>query len=275
MACVHRVICGLFLLAFSLALAAQQPVPSQQPDSTQQSDTVYTMDQVPPPPANASAHDLELKGDVLRAEKAFLDAVDYYRAAMKKSDTAVLHNKAGICFLLIRRDHDAKKEFEHAIKLDRTYPEAYNNLGALLYNGRKYGPAIKQYKKAIQLAEQNASFHSNLGTAYFSEKDYQNATREYARAMQIDPAIFERQPSGGVSVKLVSSNDLGHYHYVMAQMFGMHKDEERCRYYLAKANEEGYPVLMALHDNQFAELRKDPEFVTFVRSLKRPPQESQ
>jgi tetratricopeptide (TPR) repeat protein len=227
---------------------------------------------IPPPSEDATAAELEGQGDDLRAQKAFLDAIDYYRAALKKQESAVLHNKIGMCLLQLRRDSESRKEFEHAIHLDKNYPEAYNNLGALYYNSRRFGPAIKEYKKAIKLHDANAAFHTNLGYAYFAQKDFDRASREYQRAIQIDPEIFQRQSSGaGVSVRLVSSNDLGHFHYVMAQMYGQQGDLEHCRYYLSKANEEGYPIRYALHDNEFAVLRKDPNFVNFVRSLKPPP----
>jgi hypothetical protein len=57
----------------------------------------------------------------------------------------------------------------------------------------------------------------------------------------------------------------------MAQMYGQHGDLDHCRFYLSKANEEGYPIKGALHDNEFAGLRKKPEFVAFLHSLKPPP----
>jgi tetratricopeptide (TPR) repeat protein len=254
-------------------LSAEQQTARQVSASPAQPSPAFAdaaMQPVPPPPENASAAELELQGDHWRAQKAYLDSIDYYRAAVQKDESAVLHNKIGICLLLLRRDAEARHEFQQALKLDKSYPEAYNNLGALYYNSRKYGSAVKEYKKAIKLNEENASFHSNLGTAYFSQKDFEHATREYQRAMKIDPGIFERSPSGGVSVKLVTSNDLGHFHYVMAQMYGQHGDLDRCRYYLSKANEEGYPIKGALRDDEFADLRKDPNFVAFVRSLKPP-----
>jgi tetratricopeptide (TPR) repeat protein len=246
-----------------------QQLPAQPPSPIVNAEPVL---RVPPPPENATAAELEGQGDDLRAQKAFLDAMDYYRAALKKQESAVLHNKIGMCLLQLRRDSESRKEFQRAIHLDKDYPEAYNNLGALYYNTRKFGPAIKEYRKAIKLNDLNAAFHTNLGYAYFAEKDYDHASREYQRAIQIDPEIFQRQSSGaGVSVRLVSSNDLGHFHYVMAQMYGQQGDLEHCRYYLSKANEEGYPIRYALHDNEFAVLRKDPNFVNFVRSLKPPP----
>jgi tetratricopeptide (TPR) repeat protein len=227
---------------------------------------------VPPPPENADPVELEQQGDQYRAQKAYLDSIDYYRAAMKTADSAILHNKVGMCLLQLRRDSEAKKEFQRAIKENKEYAEAYNNLGALYYNLRKYGAAIKEYKKAIKLNNDSASFHSNLGGAYFSQKDFDRASREYQRAIQIDPEIFQRQSSASaISIRLVGSNDLGHFHYVMAQMYGQHGDLDHCRFYLSKANEEGYPIKGALHDNEFAGLRKKPEFVAFVRSLKPPP----
>ncbi len=262
---------SVILLATALPLSAQQPSASQSPDVPSEATAPL---RIPPPPENASPVELERQGDILRSEKAYLDSVDYYRAAMKKADSPQLHNKAGISYFLLQRDRDAKKEYEQAIKLDKKYPEAHNNLGALLYNNRKYGAAVKEYKKAIKLNDDSASFHKNLGTAYFSEKDFDRASREYQRAMQIDPSVFDRQASGGIAINLISSNDLGHFHYVMAQMYGEHGNLEKCRYYLAKANEEGYPIKDALHDSVFAGLRKDPAFITFVRSLKPPSADS-
>jgi tetratricopeptide (TPR) repeat protein len=227
---------------------------------------------VPPPSDAATAQELETQGDDLRGKKAYLDSVDYYRAAWKKENSAVLHNKAGISLFQMHRDREARKEYDQAIKLDRDYAEPHNNLGALLYNGHHYGAAVKEYLKAIKIVETNATFHSNLGAAYFSENDVSHAMKEYTRALELDPTIFERQSSGGVTVKLVTSAERAHLHYLMAQLYGSRGDMEHCRYYLSKANEEGYPGIRdALRDDQFATLRKDPEFLAFVRSLKPPP----
>jgi len=249
------------------ALAVSQSSETQEPSPTNSPSQV----RVPAPPENANPVELEQQADQLRAQKAYLDSIDYYRAAMKTSDNAILHNKVGMCLLQLRRDSEAKKEFQHAIKENKDYAEAYNNLGALYYNLRKYGSAIREYKKAIKLNDDSASFHSNLGGAYFSQKDFDRAAKEYQRAIEIDPDIFQRQSSASaISIRLVGSNDLGHFHYVMAQMYGQHGDLDHCRFYLSKANEEGYHIKSALHDNEFAGLRKKPEFVAFVRSLKPP-----
>jgi tetratricopeptide (TPR) repeat protein len=250
---------SLTVLTLSFPLIAQVTAADSSPQQ-----------RIPPPPENATAEQLEQQGDMLRAQKAFMDSVDYYRAAIKKADSATLHNKTGISLFTLLRDSEARKEYQRAIKLDKNYPEPHNNLGALYYRATKYGAAMSEYKKAIKLNDLNATFHSNLGSAYYSIQDYDGAIREYTRAVQLDPYIFDHQGSGGSSIRLVTAGERGHLHYLMAQMYCQNGNLERCRFYLSKANEEGYSIKDALRDDQFAAMRKDPAFVEFVRSLKPP-----
>src|SRR5580704_6675046 len=59
---------------------------------------------IDPPAPDATAADLELQGDRLRGEKLYLDALDYYHAALnKKSGDARLLNKIGITELMMQR----------------------------------------------------------------------------------------------------------------------------------------------------------------------------
>ena len=65
-----------------------------------------------PPPADAAVAELEARGDTLRSEKFYLDALDYYRAALKKEpDSARLYNKTGINELQMARFGEASKDF--------------------------------------------------------------------------------------------------------------------------------------------------------------------
>jgi len=260
---------GLTVLIVIMLFCAA-PLVAQTPEQTQPQEDPQAA--VPPPSPSSSAHDLEIRGDSLRAEKDYLDAIDYYAEALKKDDSATLHNKMGVALLQLSRYTEARRQFERAIKLDNSLPEAHNNLGVSHYVRKQYGSAVKEYLRAIKLNPDNAPFHSNLGSAYFAERDFNKATKEYARAMQIDPTIFDPSPSGGVSVKLATQGDRAYFHYVLAKMYGSQNDQEHCRLYLSKANEEGYPrVKDALKDAEFSGLRKDPAFVEFVRSLKPPP----
>lgn len=220
------------------------------------------------PPADASAADLQAQGDQLRTQKLYLDAMDYYRAALAKAPrSAPLLNRIGITELMMQRYRDAKKSFEQAIKADRKFADAYNNLGVVYYEMRKYGAAVKQYRKAIAIEDDAASFYSNLGAAYFSKKEFEPAVLAYQKAMQLDPDVFERTSRGGVQAQLPSPGDRARYDYTVAKLYAKMGFSDRSLEYLRKAMEEGYKDLKNVYrDSEFAELRKDKRFTELMAS---------
>jgi tetratricopeptide (TPR) repeat protein len=219
-----------------------------------------------PPARTASADELEKRGDELRAEKAYLDALDYYRAALaKKPDSAPVYNKAGISELMMQRYKEAGKDFARAIRLDHEYADAVNNLGVIDYEAKKYGKAIKQYEKAIQLRPEAASFYSNMGAAYFGKKEFERAGEAYAQAMQLDPDILEHTSHNGVSAQLPSPEDRAHYDYVIAKLCAKLGDRDRSLQHLRRAMEEGYKAIDDVYkDPEFAGLRDDARFTQLM-----------
>lgn len=252
------------------AAALDSEAPQSRPASrTNETATVpQQLHRAEAPPANASAVELEQQGDDLRDAKFYLDALDYYRAAMGKAgETALLHNKSGIAFLQLMRFDQAKREFKQAIKLDPKYAEARNNLGVVEYYDKNYGRAVKYYKQAIKLNDDSASFHSNLGSAHFARKDYDKAMAEYARALELDPDIFERRSRGGISVHMISNEDRARYDYTLARMYARAGNLERCFSYLRKAMEEGFTGIKDVYkDSEFVTARKDPRFTALMRA---------
>jgi tetratricopeptide (TPR) repeat protein len=232
--------------------------------------------QVSPPPfrradvpsATATAEELERKGDLLRLDKALLDALDYFRAALVKSPkNSLLVNKIGIVQLQLSRFPEARKSFETAIRLDRSYSDAYNNLGVVNYLSKDYGRAIKQYRKAINLQGDSAAFHNNLGAAYFARKDFPKAMAAYARALEIDPDVFEHTSRIGVAAMMSSPGDRAEYFYLLARMYARSGATERSLSYLRKAMEEGYKdINKVFRDEEFATVRKDPGFIALMKN---------
>jgi tetratricopeptide (TPR) repeat protein len=219
-----------------------------------------------PPAPDASVADLEARGDQLRMQKLYLDALDYYRAAIAKDPhSAGLINKIGITELMMQRYREAKKSFEKAIKTDRRFASAYNNLGVVYYEMRKYGPAVKQYKKAIAIDGTSASYYSNLGAAYFSKKQFEPAVEAYQKAVEIDPNVFENSSRGGVQAQLPSPEDRARYDYTVAKLYAKMGFSDRSLEYLRKALEEGYKDFKNVYkDQEFAELRKDKRFTELM-----------
>jgi tetratricopeptide (TPR) repeat protein len=221
-----------------------------------------------PPAPGATPEELEIRGDDLRAEKDFLDAIDYYRAALKGApDNASLFNKIGMCQLQMHRDKDARKSFERSIKSDPNHADAYNNLGATYYDMHSNNAAIKNYEKAISLKNDAASYYSNLGTAYFGKKQFEQAIKCYAKAVALNPDVFDQSSHGGLQARMASPEDRAHYDYVLAKMYARAGVNDRSLRYLKKAMEEGYSGIKNVYkDNEFSTLRKDPRFAELMAS---------
>ena len=228
---------------------------------------------VEPPAPEATAADLELQADKLRGEKLYLDALDYYHAALaKKANDASLLNKIGVSELMMQRYKEARKSFERAIKSDHQFANAYNNLGVVFYEGKKYGAAVKQYEKAIAMDNNSASFFSNLGAAYFSKRDFEPAVIAYQHALQLDPEVFERSSRAGVQAQLPSPEDRARYDYTVAKLYAQMGLSDHSLEYLKKAMEAGYKDLKNVYkDAEFAELRKNPRFTELMASASKTP----
>lgn len=221
---------------------------------------------VDPPSPEASAADLEARGDQLRAQKLYLDSLDYYHAALNKDPHAGrLLNKMGISQLQMQRYREARQSFEQAIKVNFQLADAHNNLGVVFYEERKYSNAIKQYGKAIDIDSTSSSFYSNLGAAYFAKKDFNKSATAYMQALQLDPDVFERSSRGGVQAQLPSPQDRARYDYTVAKLYAKMGFSDRSLEYLRRAMEEGYKDFKNVYkDAEFVELRKDKRFTELV-----------
>jgi tetratricopeptide (TPR) repeat protein len=226
-----------------------------------------------PPAPGATPEELETRGDELRGNKNFLDAVDYYQAALRgTSPSASLLNKIGICEILLRRLRESKKTLERAIRVDHGYADAYNNLGVVYYefgvnnhSGGDFSKAIKMYDKAIAISNDFASYYNNRAAAYFAKKRYELASVDYATALQLDPDIFERTSRAGVQAMLPSPEDRARYEYVVAKLYAKMGIADRSLHYLRKAMEDGYKDIGDVYkDNEFSTLRKDPRFAELM-----------
>src|SRR5206468_12778814 len=107
-----------FAFTFALAAAACSFAQTDNPSTDSSSITMTTpvqLRRIEPPSPNASVDQLEQRGDILRAEKYYADAIDYYEAAIRKtSSPAQLYNKEGIAQLQMMHFSEAKHMFERA-----------------------------------------------------------------------------------------------------------------------------------------------------------------
>jgi tetratricopeptide (TPR) repeat protein len=204
----------------------------------------------------------ELRGDIMMARKMYRDAIDFYKPTSTKNP--VMANKAGIAYHQMGDLENAKKFYERAIKLDKLYPEAYNNLGTVHYSRKSYGNAIKNYEKALALRPESASVWTNMGMAYFGRKKYVEALEAYQHALRLDPEIFERRGTNGVMLQERSVEEKAMFYYTLAKSYAQAGDVERMLRCIRFALESGFkdptrfvqePVFATYQENeQFKEL---------------------
>jgi tetratricopeptide (TPR) repeat protein len=244
-------------LLFGLPLLAQTP----------QNEAPPTGLQTPAPPTTllpldtSTAAQLEDQGDNLRAHNFHLDALDSYKAAIRKKPSAVLYNKLGITYILLRHPADAEAAITRAIQMQKNYSDAWNNRASVYYMAGDFKRATKDYQRAIKINDQNASYHSNLGSAYFNRRDLVKASREYQIALKLDPFVFERSTRTGIAALMGKPGNHAEFEYMMAKLFAQSGDPANSLLHLRKALEEGYKNINNVYkDQEFATLRADQRF---------------
>jgi len=213
-----------------------------------------------------TAAELEKAGDVARAQKDYVKAIDDFEAAIRKDrKNAVLYNKLGLTELRKDELKAARMDFDKAAKLNPKYSEAINNIGAIEYMKKNYGNAAKYFKKAVALDEAHATYHVNLGAAWFSQKKMDRAIAEYIRAIEIDPEAFRHDNRTGIAAQIASPEERAQYSYLLAKVYAKRGDVEGCLQCLRKAKEDGYRNLANVYrDEEFIRLRDNPKLQEVV-----------
>jgi tetratricopeptide (TPR) repeat protein len=253
------------LLQFNLAVCLLLPV-CLLAQSDQQ---ITTPPPIPSP--TASAKDLEDEGDQLRAQKRYLDSIDFYKAAIAKQPSATLWNKEGMSYLMLQRYDEATKSFNRAIKLDKHDAAGYNNCGYMEYRKQSYRKAIRYYQKALSLRPTDAVFDYNMGSAYFAMHDIARAAQAYHAAYQLDPDIFDRISKTGIMAQSTSPQDRAAFSFMVAKLYAQAGDVDHSLEYLRKAMEEGYKHINKVYtDSEFASLREDKRFTELMARKPQP-----
>ncbi len=258
----------LTISVFALAADDYDQQMSSAPTTTQ---SVVTPSPPLIPLVGSSASDLEHQGDLLRGQKRYFDAIDYYHAALAQGTTPLRYNKLGMAYLFLQQYKDAQKAFNKAIKLDQNCAEAWNNIGFIEQMKRNYGKASKYYEHALGLRPDSPTFHYNLGSVYFARHKYQEAAEEYRTAYMIDPDIFNRVSRMGILAQTSSPEDRAAFSFMVARMYAEAGDVDHSLEYLRKAMEEGYRDIKKVYtESDFATLRTDKRFTELMEQRPQP-----
>lgn len=201
----------------------------------------------------------EQRGDVYMARKMYREAIDVYRENAKNSP--VMWDKIGVAYHQLGDLNAARRAYEHAVKLNRKYADAINNVGTVFYAQKKYRSAISRYNRALRYAPESASIWSNLGTAYYARGKFDLMTQAYQKALELDPEVFEKRGMVGTQMEDRSVADRARFHFELARMYAMSGRNELALQYLRKALEEGFKERDKLQQaKEFSTLRETKEF---------------
>lgn len=193
----------------------------------------------------------EERGDVYMARKMFREAIASYKNGPQ--DSPVIWNKIGIAWHHLGNLSLARTNYEHALKVDKKYAEAVNNIGAVFYAQKKFRTAITRYKRALALSPETASFWSNLGTAYYSLGKFDEMMDAYNKAIVLDPDVFEHRGVVGTEMQDRTVADRARYHFELARLYAKMGKEDLALQYLRRSFEEGF--------KDKDKVKKSPEFI--------------
>ncbi|QNI31186.1 tetratricopeptide repeat protein [Alloacidobacterium dinghuense] len=245
------------LFALTLQPQAQTPMSLFAIGSYAQQPPVKAMDEAP-----HFALSPEMMGDIMMAHQRYIAALDAYRQG--PMDSAVLWNKMGIANHHMFNLREAQKDYEKALKLKPTYPEALNNLGAVYYGQKQFHDAEHTYKKAIKLSPKSAMFYSNLGTAYLAEGKFKKGAECYRTALALDPNVFDSDPATRIA-ETGPTEEIATLNYLLAKTYAQAGRKAEALLYLRKAIDEGFnDRKKLLADKEFAILKDVPEFQQMI-----------
>jgi tetratricopeptide (TPR) repeat protein len=103
------------------------------------------------------------------------------------------------CYQEVGQHDLAIDDYSRAIELDQTYPEAYNNCGAVYAEVGDYKTAIDYYDRAIVLDYQYAEPYNNRGVIYADQGDHKTAIANFDQAINLDPRFAVAYSNRGTS----------------------------------------------------------------------------
>jgi tetratricopeptide (TPR) repeat protein len=100
---------------------------------------------------------------------------------------ADLHFQRGLLFASQGRNDEAIREFQEATRLRPESPEAWNNLGNVLFLRGKIEEAIRSYREAARLRPNYAEACSNLGRALRENDELDEGLTWYRQSVHLRP----------------------------------------------------------------------------------------
>ncbi|GGG92422.1 hypothetical protein GCM10011586_03890 [Silvibacterium dinghuense] len=116
------------------------------------------------------------------------DAIRVYRNGLRHAPSdARLHFACAASAASLGRRDEAISSYRRAVRLRPDFPEAFLNLGNLLYDRNDFLGSARCYARAVSLRPNYAKGWCNLGNALSALERYKAATAAYERSLSLAP----------------------------------------------------------------------------------------
>ena len=118
-------------------------------------------------------------------------AVEFLRKALKQDKNySEAWNNLGVAYEKMGKYQEAIEAYKTALQntFYRNPEKAFNNLGRVYYRNRRYDDAIDAYKEAAKRASDFALPYYGLALCYNAAGKYGNAATALKKALDVDPA---------------------------------------------------------------------------------------
>lgn len=139
-------------------------------------------------PAKTARH-LFKRAYQLQQRGALAEAMRLYKESLAHYPTAEAHTFLGWIYGMLHRYEAAIEQCHHALALDATFGNPYNDIGAYFIELGWWRQAVPWFEQAIAAPRyENREFaHFNLGRVYTHLGQSQRAAECFATALQLNP----------------------------------------------------------------------------------------
>jgi len=149
-----------------------------------------------------SADECVQKGNNLRASGKYVDAIRYYKEAIRRgASNSSVYFSLGYANNEIREFAKAIENYSKCIELNPSDVAAYYNRGIAWKNSKEYSKAIGDYSKAIELDPSYAAAYFTRGIVWYDSKEYRKAIDDYSKAIELNPSYTVAYYNRGLAWK--------------------------------------------------------------------------
>ena len=132
------------------------------------------------------------KGKIAFKNKDYKTAINNFSKSLNhskadKSEKLIYYYRA-MSYLYLQKVEKAIVDFNTIIKLDASFPDAYNSRGLCYGYLGKIDKAVADFNKSIKLDSNFAQAYINLGSAYMAQNKYNLAEKMFDNVIKIDPS---------------------------------------------------------------------------------------